>query len=266
MKKKLNVLLALTDQLRHVYKNSVSDYSKFFAKSQGSFKGSKRTYTAKEGTIDEPSKRGVTIVATTVKEKIDYFVDNSSKFIDALFSQEKTNASGVAEAELIVGGKSWGVFSSLELLRLKSLLESNDLGKLVDMIENIPVRSDSEIWKKTTDEEYEGRDIYETELFVGVSKTTLKEHYVLEDPNIKGNVPSNYTPAVAQKDRVMELGDYTNQNFSGEWSHRERALALKRRTSLLTAITEALKVANECEVVESKLTSKKIFNYLFFDE
>lgn len=264
---KLNVLLALTDQLRHVYKNSVSDYSKFFAKSQGAFKGEKRTYSPKDGTIDDPSKRGTIIVATTVEEKLDYFIDNSSKFIDALFSQEKTNASGQAQAELVVDDKSWGVFTSLELLRLKSLLEAGDLGNMKGMIESIPTRSDSEVWEKTDDEEYADRTIFETEKFTGVTKTTLKQPYVLEDPNLKGReIPSNYSPAVVQRDTVIELGDYTKQNFSGEWSHRERAMTLKRRTILLTAITEALKKANECETEKSELTAKKVFGYLFFNQ
>jgi hypothetical protein len=264
---KLNVKLALTDQLRQNYKNLVNDYSKFFAKSQGAFKGEKRTYTPKEGTIDDPSKRGNILVAITVHEKLDYFINNSSKFIDALFSQEKTNSLGLAKAELKVNGESWGEFTSFELLRLKSLIESSDLGKLGEMLENIPVRPDSEVWNKTNEDEYSGRDIYETEKFTGVAKTTIKTPYVLEDPNMKGReLPSNYTPPVVTRDEIHELGDYTKQNFSGEWTHRQRALCLKRRSELITSITEALKIANECESVESELTAEKIFNYLFFGE
>lgn len=265
--KKLNVLLALTDQLRHVYKNMVNDYVKFFSKSQGSFKGEKKTYTAKDGVIDEPNKRGTVLVATTVKEKLDYFIENSSKFVDALFSQEKTNSSGEASAELVVDGKSWGIFTSLELLRLKSLLESKDLGVLSEMILNIPVRSDSEIWNKSKNDDYTGREIHETELFQGIAKTTIKTPFVLKDPNIKGdNIPAGYQPSVVTKDEIMELGDYTKQSFSGEWSHRERALVLKRKTDLLCSITEALKIANECVVVESGLNSKRIFGYLFYNK
>jgi hypothetical protein len=40
--------------------------------------------------------------------------------------------------------------------------------------------------------------------------------------------------------------------------------ALKRRTSLLTAVIDALKRANDCEVTESSLTAEKIFNYIFY--
>jgi len=264
--RKLNVLLALTDQLRHSYKNNITDYVKFFSKSQGAFKGEKKTYTTREGVMDEPNKRGVTMVASTIDEKLTYFIENSSKFIDALFSQEKTNASGVAIAELKIDGKSWGNFTSLELLRLKSLLESKDLGQLSEMIINIPVRSDSEVWNKSKDEEYSGREIFETALFTGINKTTVKTPYVLEDPNIKGGkLPENYKASIASEDKILELGDYTKQSFSGEWSHRERAMVLKRKNDLLIAITEALKEANECEAIESNLTSKRIFKYLFYN-
>ena len=51
--------------------------------------------------------------------------------------------------ELKVNGVSWGIFSSLELLRLKSLLENNDLK---GMLENIPVRSDGSLWEKNSND------------------------------------------------------------------------------------------------------------------
>jgi hypothetical protein len=261
--KKLNVLLALTDQLRVQYKNMVADYSKFFSKSQGAFLGVKKTYEPRAGTVDDPSKRGYTPVATTVKEKLDYFIENTSEFIDALFSQEKTNAMGLAKAELIVDGKSWGEFTSLELLRLKTLIESQDLGKLEDLIAHIPVRSDSEVWEESDHEE--GRELWETELLKGVNKTTIKEPYIVKDPNLDTkDIPQGYSPPVVSRDIVHELGDYTVQKFSGEWSQRERATALKRRAALLNGITVALKAANEVEAVSSDLTGGKIFGYLFF--
>ena len=259
---KLNVLLALTDKLRVDYKGMVADYSKFFSKSQGAFRGEKKTYEPRQGTVDDPSKRGVTPVATTVKEKFDYFVDNVSEFVDALFSQEKTNATGVALASLVVDGENWGEFTSLELLRLKSLLESSDLGNLEGVLANIPVRSDSEVWNKCSDDD---RGLYETDILKGVNKTTIKTPYIVKDPNLDGkDIPHGYNPPVVSRDEVFELGDYTHQRFSGEWSQHERAAALKRRSALLTAITVALKDANDVSAVESELTASRIFGYLFF--
>lgn len=255
---KLNVLLAKTDSLAPHYKGMVVDFAKFFSKSQGAFLGEKKTYDPKDGMMDEPGKRGNTLIQTTVDEKFDWFKENSKEYIDALFAQEKTNASGTAIAELVVDGKSWGSFTSLELLRLKSIVEANNLHA---MLNNIPVRSDSEVWKESDDETYSDRNVYETPLLEGVNKSTEKESYILKDPNVDSSSP-NYTPTVAHKTTTIELGDYTHQRFSGQWSSRQKASALKRRSHLLTAIIEALKTCNEIESLESELNSDKIFGYL----
>jgi len=262
---KLNVLLAVTDALRSKYKNMVSDFTKFFNKSQGSFVGGRNTYVAKEDAVDDPSKRGYQQIVTTVDEKFRYFIKESEEFVNALFSQEKTNSDGIASAPLIVNGKQWGIFTSLELLRLKSLLEASDLGNLTGMLDTIPVRADSQIWNPTKAEEYENRAIWETELISGISRTTVKEEYILHDPNIAAGKVSNYSPQVAVKTTTLEIGDYTSQHFSGQWSHRERAGALKRKNDLLIAVIQALKECNDCEIVKSGLTADKIFGYILFE-
>jgi len=262
---KLNVLLALTDTLRTKYKGMITDYTKFFTKSQGSFKGEKRTYSPKDSSIDEPSRRGYTNVVTTIGEKFEYFIEENAKFINALFSQEKTNASGVAHAELIIDGQSWGDFSSFELLRLKSLLNASDLGSLETLLSSIPVRADSENWTEST--EHNAREVFANAMVLGVNKTTEKESYILSDPNLKNlKDSSNYTPITSTKDTIVELGDYTRQLFSGEWTHVQRAMALKRRNDLLVAVVTALKEANDCESIPSELTSDKVFGYVLYEE
>jgi hypothetical protein len=261
--KKLNVLLAVTDSLKGKYKRMVEDFTKFFKSSQGSFLGERATYVPKPDMVDEPGKRKYVRVVTTVDEKINWFITESKEFIDALFSQEKTNASGLAKADLIVEGDNWGNYTSLELLRLKNLLETSDLGKMEEMLSEIPVRSDAEIWAPTTAEEYQGRNIFEGSLLSGVTKTTVKEEYILEDPNVQHLKGSTYTPKVATKNTVVELGDFTSQKFTGQWSHRQRAEALRRRSVLITAVTAALKECNDVVAVQSDLTSDLIFGYIF---
>lgn len=256
---KLNVLLAKTDHLASVFKKGLEDYVKFFKTSQGAFKGEKKTYEPRPNTIDLPGERSNRLVVTTVDEKLKYLQDNSREYIDALFSLEKTNASGIAKAKLSVDGIAFGDFTSMELLRLKSLLES---GTFKDMYENIPVRNDDENWSRSDDEMYTERNIYESNKKAGIHKSVLKESYILADPNIGKADGSKYSPQIASKDTVIELGDYTFQKFSGEFSHLERANILARRSKLLTAVIEALKMANDVEAIESEMTSEKIFNYL----
>jgi len=257
-KAKLNVLLAKTDHLGSSFKKGLVEYIRFFKDKQGAFRGEKKTYSPKDGTIDLPTERKNELVTTTVSEKLDYLVESSSEYIDALFSQERTNASGLAKANLTVDGINFGDFTALELLRLKSLLEAGDFE---NVYANMPVRSDSEIWGKSSNEMYKDRDIFESELVKGTKKSTTKEQYILQDPNVNPDSPS-YKPTVASKDTIIDLGDYTYQKFSGESTHRERADILKRRTKLLTAVIEALKVANDVEAVESPMTAKKLFGYL----
>jgi len=257
---KLNVLLAITDNLRTKYKNMITNYANFFNKKGGSFLGEKMTYTPKEGVVDDPSKRSYTKVVTTVDEKFSYFVAEASDFIDALFSQERTNAMGIATAELVVDGEPWGIFTSLELLRLKSLLEANDLGNIEQVLSNIPVKSDALIWDKSSEEEYADRSIYESPMLKGVAKTTVKEEYILQDPNLIAG--RTYAPQKSMRNITMELGDYTTQKFTGEWSQRQKAGTLKRRGDLIVAVVQALKECNDCVSVKSELTADKIFGYI----
>lgn len=260
MNLKLNVILAKTDHLASSFKKTFEDFTKFFKTSQGAFKGERKTYEVRPGMIDLPSERSNKLVVTTVDEKLEWLENNSKDYVDNLFAQEKTNSSGAANAPLTVEGRVIGTFTSLELLRLKSLLES---GHIVGMYENIPVRNDDEEWAKTEAEMYSGREIYESNKQQGVRKATTKESYILPDPNLASlKDGKSYTPIVASKDTVIEVGEFSFQRFSGEWSHRQRAEVLRRRTILVTAVVEALKVANEVEIVPSGLTSELIFGYL----
>jgi hypothetical protein len=255
---KLNVLLAKTDYMSSQFKKSIADYIQYFKNKQGDFKGQLKTYSPRPGSIDIPNRRGYTRIVTTVDEKLQWFEETFSPYLDALFSQEATNGSGIAKAHLKVDGADFGELTSLELLKLKSILESGDIEQLYG---NIPVRPDDEKWVKATTDDYSNRKtIYQSEELKGEEKTTEKESFILPDPNLKEGM--SYTPQIAYKNTVVVLGDYTQQKFTGEWSHRERAELLRRRSKLLQAVVEALKIANEKEAITSNVTGKKIFEYL----
>lgn len=257
---KANVLLALLEQGSSVFKALVGDYTNFFKKNQGDFRGVRKTYSARPDTMDEPSMRGATSVVTTVEEKLQWFKESASDFLDQRLSMEATNASGKAKADLIVDGYFVGTLSSSELLALKNFLENKEV---MQMYSSIPVRSDAEIWAKSTAEEYADRDVYEQPLMSGIKKSLTKEQYILEDPNlVKMKSTDSYKPVIATRDTPLELGEWTSQLFSGEWTHNKRANLLKRKNALYLAVIEALKKANEVEVVKSEVTAESIFSYL----
>lgn len=259
MKLKQNVLIAKVEAGKEFFKNFVANYIQFFKGKQEAFRGIKKTYTAREGFHDDPSMRGHVKVSTTVKEKLDYMEENNAEHINNLFAMEATNASGKVKALLEVDGVTFGTLSSLELLRLKDFLEK----ELIDLYKDIPVRSDNEIWEKSTSTDYSGRDIWEQPMMSSSSKTTTISSRILEDPNIeKLGAGGKYTPQVVEVKKLEEIGDYTVQKFSGEISHVERADIQRRKSKLLIAVIAALKVANDTEIVESELTSEKLFDYL----
>lgn len=254
MNKKLSVFLGVKEKVERTFKDCVTDMVKKFKNHQGLFKGERKTHKPTEGYFEESARIGFTPVQSTVEEQLRWLEATSKPFLDTVFSIEKTNASGKVKAELIVDGTSWGTYSSLELLRLKTTLENSTLKDLYD---NLPTRSQTEIWKQSADEEFSSRDIYETEIEKGITRTTEKEDYILHDPHADKNRP----PLQAKRETQIKTGDTTVQKFSGEWSMIQRANLKKRYDVLLTAVIEALEAANAVEAETSDLGSK-MFDYL----
>ena len=260
MKQKVNTLLAVVEHSAATVLTAVREYATFFKTKQGMFLGQKNTYIPREGYPEDPTKAGITRVATTVDEKFEWLLPQLKEHYKNVFSIEATNSSGAATVELKVGNKSFGKLTALELMRLKNILTSKDLD---DMYKVIPVRSDSSVWEKSKNSDYEGRAIFETPQVSGVTKTTEITEEILVDPNLDPtHLPANYRPAITQKRKTVEIGDYTIQKFSGEWNQQQRAELLKRKSELLAAVIEALKEVNDIEVKPAKLDVDAMFDFI----
>lgn len=116
------------------------------------------------------------------------------------------------------------------------------------MYANIPVRSDSEVWLEGTDAEYQGRDVYETEMLKGITRTTESEEVILKDPNLD---PANYNAKVTVKKKTVETGDYTLQKFTGAWT-----ACCKEEVRFLQ------QVVNDNEAQSPNLSVEKLINFL----
>lgn len=260
---KLGAAIAISQEKATTWKNNIKDFINSFDRRQGQYQGFKKTFQAADGMADEPTKRGYVMVQTTVKEKFDWLIEKNLDFFNTQFSVEATNASGAAKAELIIEGVSYGELSTLELMRLKSLVSDAQL-KL--MYNKIPVRSDSKNWKLTDSDDYAGRDIFETPFISGEHPTTIKDSKILVDPNLQGKTNlEGYAAQVVTTTTKVKAGDYTSQEFSGEWSQRKKAELLVRLENVRVACIKALSVANDIEVVESDLDSKSLLEYIHFN-
>lgn len=259
---KLNTLLAKVDHGTASFNRIISDYAIFFRNKQGMFEGIQKTFKPRDGYQEDARYMGNTQVATTVQEKLEWFENNIVPYLNELFSVEATNSKGAKKVELIVDGISFGELTALDLMRLKTILTNK---QLEDMYTNIPVRSDSEVWKEGTNPEYAGRNIYETEMLKGVTRTTESEEVILKDPNLDpAKLPANYNAKVTVKKRTVETGDYTIQKFTGEWTQRQRAELLQRRSKILATVIEALKVVNDNIAENPNLDSNKLISYLHY--
>jgi hypothetical protein len=255
MSKKLSVSLGLREKVEKDFTNMLADMLRKFDNKQTMFMGLKNTFEALEGEPDMPENRKFQSVASTVSEQLSWFVEHSKDYFDTVLSIEKTNATGIS-AELVVKGVSWGKYTTTELMRAKSILDS----KLRTMISKLPIRSETQLWEKTTSAEFAGRDIWETPIDRGFTKTTTKRIEIINDPHIK-DAPGR-APMTQQIDTPKNTGKYTKQSFSGEVTNRERALMEVRLNDIHKGIIEALENANNAEVVPSNL-GDKILGHLF---
>lgn len=254
--KKLSTLLGLRERVETGFKNMLDDMFKKFKNNQGLFMGERKTYTPEDGFADEPTKRGFVNVSSTVPEQLAWMNTYTEDFMNVIFSIEKTNASGIVKAPLVVEGKVWGEYSSLELLRLKTTLDNT---KFRELYKEVPVRSQTDLWKISEDDAFTGRKIFEAPIEEGYAKTTVKESYILTDPHSTANTPR--PPQVAEKSNQINIGKYTAQKFSGAISMQERAVMQRKYDTLYKAVIEALENANNVDALESDLGTK-ILNFI----
>lgn len=256
----MNALLAKVEHGSSRFAKMIGDYLAFFKGKQGAFAGIKKTHVPREGYTEDKSCIANTKVITTVGEKLEWFEQQAVPFLKELFAVEATNSKGANTVELVVDGISFGHLTALDLMRLKTLLTKKEW---VEMYENIPVRSDAEVWEPCTDSEYEGREIFQTPMLKGVTRTTESEEVILKDPNINPDkLPANYNARTTIKKRVVETGDYTLQNFTGGWTQRQKAELLRRRSQLLAAVVEALKEVNDVVSEKPNLDVETLVNFL----
>lgn len=255
--KKLAVGLGLRDKTEKDFANMLNDMTGKFKNNQGLFTGFRYGFVAINDQPDQPEQRKNQMVSSTVKEQLDYFKEHSAEYFRTVLSIEKTNAEGV-KAPLVVAGENWGEYTTLELLRLKGILD----GKIRTFIQTIPIRPDGIKWVASDDPEYNGREVFQDIQFVGRTKTTIKRTVVVEDPMQIANPNIVRQPVTQTIDTPIETGEFTKQHFSGAWTNRQRAQLEVFYNNVYKGVVEALETANSIQLVESDL-GDKLLNYLF---
>lgn len=249
---KVNVLLALRQKTGARFTKMVAEYTAYFKSKQGAFKGVLKTHSPLDGYSIDPTKVANERVVTTVNEQMDWFIKGALDYLNITLSIEASNSEGAPSVALEFDGKTYGPYTAAVLLRLRGVLEGDNV---LNMFNQIPVREETKVWMPATDDEdYKRRGIVQTERQSGETRTTETHDEILKDVNLDPqHLPSNYSAKVTQIRKTVKTGDYTAQFFSGEWTHEKRANLLKRRSMLLDAIDIALQNVNDREAVECKV-------------
>lgn len=147
-------------------------------------------------------------------------------------------------------------------MRLKGILTDKSLDK---MYASIPVREDNKVWSPSDNGEYEGREIFQDPLVSGQTRTSENEEIILKDPNVDPqHLPSNYRAQTTTKRHTVITGDYTIQNYTGEWTHQRRAELLRRKSAIIEAINLAITELNGIECKPTNLDVDGIVDFLTY--
>lgn len=247
MANKLHELLALEQDRKHKANQAIGETKKLFEKKAPHFDGMTKRYIAVEENSEQIPDECKEIV-TTVKTSLEEAIEIISKGIDAHISKEETNASGVAQAELVVGETKFGTFSATTLLALES-----HLNKLKELYNHIPVLESAKKWHLDTQQ-----GIYKTE--EEVKFRSVKRPKVI----VKYEATKEHPAQTELLYLDFQVGKYETVYTSGRVPVTQKNEMLQRVNQLLEAVKVARSKANNVDVKNIKI-AKKIFNFIHKD-
>ncbi|WMX16279.1 MULTISPECIES: hypothetical protein [unclassified Aureispira] len=247
MANKLHELLALEQDRKNKGNQAIGETKKLFEKKAPHFDGMTKRYIPMEENSEQiPDERKE--IVTTVKTSLEEAIEIISKGIDAHLSKEETNASGVAQAELIVGDTKFGSFSATSLLALES-----HLNKLKDLYTQIPVLETTKKWHLDTQQ-----GIYKTE--EEVKFRSVKRPKVI----VKYEATKEHPAQTELLYLDFQVGKYETIYTSGRIPLAQKNEMVQRVNQLLEATKVARSKANNVDVKNIKL-AKKVFNFIHKD-
>jgi hypothetical protein len=245
-KNALHALLAVEPSLNQQATLMMSECESTFTKKGDHFEGLVKNYSPfNEG--DDMVPPETKEVVTTVQEKLDYVKAYVIKALDATLSKEETNASGVAVAPLMVGGKNFGTYSAIGYLALEKFLLN--IRKQYQSIPTLdPVRS----WSL---ESQTGRTLY-------ISPVEVKYRTVKKTKVITLAPPTDKHPAQVQLVAdEMQVGKYDTVYSSGKLSPGDKSKLLGRIDELIQAVKLAKELANQADAKQVTLGAS-IFEFI----
>lgn len=247
MSNKLYEILAIEQDRKNKANQSLGEAKKQFLKNTVAFDGMIKKYVPTEENAEQiPDERKEMI--TSVKELIDYSLDAVITSLNATLSKEETNASGIAQAELKVGEKSFGTFAATTLLAMEA-----QLNKVLELYKSIPVLDTTRKWEFD-----EQNSCYRTE--EEVKFRTIKRPKVI----VKYEATENHPAQTELLNIDFQVGKYETTYFSGRITPTEKNKLLRKIEALIEAVKVARSKANNVEVKNISV-GQEIFDFIHQD-
>ena len=187
-----------------------------------------------------------TPVQYTVPQNLNYMAGIVGSYFDVVFQKECTNQD--AAADVVIDGKT--IIKNAPAVYLLGM--ETKLAKLRDLYASIPTLAPGVVWSEADEI---GRNIHKSPQIKDVKTETLTEHVRL--PQSSDKHPDQFV----EKKTNKNVGQYTNQKFSGMMSVADKAELIARLDRLLMAVKDARMRANDVEAV-TETCSMNIFSYI----
>lgn len=228
----------------------LAEAAKTFQKGE-MFEGYLRTYTPFDEDGDKQPDEGKELI-TTVTEKLDFILPYLADSINVQLSREASNASGGLKANLLIGDRDFGEFSSQELLQLeKSVRELRE-----HIVNNLPTLDMAKAWKEN-DDEREG---------TSVTQEAPTYRYVEETvPVVLAPATDKHPAQVREAVKKTQVGEFSRRIVSGKISPAVKADMMSRVDKMLSAIADARSRANSNEATNVKF-GFELLEFLFYNQ
>ncbi len=173
---------------------------------------------------------------TTVEARVAFHLETLSTIFDLELNKEDSNGMGLAKAELIVGGKSYGMHSAVCYLAL-----SNQLEALRNTLKDAPsFEVGADAWVQDTDK---GDGYYKT------TKSTTRTQNQDRVVKVPGFTDESKTPTQKIVE-IVQLGKIVTTSFCSKWTSIRKHEVLGKLDAMIVDVNDALSRANSCDVSE----------------
>jgi hypothetical protein len=250
-KGKLHAVLAVYDDRKKTMAKILGETMKTLTSRQTHFMGSSKTYQAFDDKDKDIPRSEIKHVVTTVGEKVDYFEDRASNFIDVVHQKEVANCEAKGTITIERDGESPIVVAEnvpvQELVQLENLF----VQFRSQVYNNIPTLDPNKKW----DEDENNPGHYRTEAYNTV-RTRNQPRVIQLAPATKEHKEQ---AQIVNED--IPVGEYTMVDFSTCISPKDKADKLEKIDELIEAIKKARSKANQTEAPNEKI-AHKLFKFI----